>query len=372
MTAASGPALGRDLLYSQCWEDPDVARAALRVRPGDTILAIAAAGDNVLALLQDDPARIVAVDVNPAQTALVLLKMAAIERLTEPGRVAAFLGANPASDRVATYQRDIRPALPGDARRYWDAHLAAIDRGVIHAGRFERYLALFRRAVLPLAPGRSAVRGMLASATLAEQRHVYRTRWSSRRWRLLFRVFFSRVLLRRLGRDSAFFEQCEVTDIGAHYLTRAEHALTDIPIGRNPWAAYMLTGEFGTGERLPDYLRPGPQTWIRDRLDRIEIHTVALDEALRSLPDASIDACYLSDVFELSTPAEHAATLAEIARVGRPGARICYWNNLVPRRCPASLADRLASDELEARRLHEVDRAFLYSRLVIERVGLGA
>ena len=57
--------------------------------------AIAAAGDNVLALLQDGPARIVAVDVNPAQTALLQLKMTAIARLADPARVAGFLGAVP-------------------------------------------------------------------------------------------------------------------------------------------------------------------------------------------------------------------------------------------------------------------------------------
>jgi S-adenosylmethionine-diacylglycerol 3-amino-3-carboxypropyl transferase len=368
MTARPGRALGRGLLYAQCWEDPDVARAALRIRPGDTVLAIAAAGDNVLALLRDDPARIVAVDVNPAQTALLRLKMAAIACLGEPGRVAAFLGASPAMDRVATYRREIRPALPDDARGYWDAHLAAIERGVIHAGRFERYLALFRRVVLPLVPGRRAVREMLAAATLDEQRRVYETSWDSWRWRLLFRVFFSRGVLRRLGRDPAFFEHCEVGDVGAHYLARAEHALVDIPIRTNPWAAYMLAGGFGPEERLPDYLRPGPQACIRERLDRVDVRTVSLDEALRSLPRASVNACYLSDVFELSTPDEHAATLAEVARVGRPGARICYWNNLVPRRRPASLAGRLATDEREADRLHRLDRAFLYSRLVIETV----
>ncbi|HEY5629250.1 MAG TPA: DUF3419 family protein, partial [Candidatus Limnocylindrales bacterium] len=340
----------------------------LRIPAGGTVLAIAAAGDNVLALLQDDPARILAIDVNPAQTALLRLKMAAIARLAGPAQVAAFLGAVPAADRAATYRRFVRLALPDEVARYWDGHLAAIERGVIHAGRFERYLALFRRTVLPLVPGRRAVREFLAARSLVEQRRVYETAWNSRRWRLLFRVFFGRRLLRGLGRDPVFFAHCEVAGVGSHYLARAEHALLDIPIWTNPWAAYMLAGGFGPEDRLPDYLRPGPQACIRDRLDRVEIRTASLDEVLRSLPAASVDACYLSDVFELSAPAEYAATLAEIARVARPGARICYWNNLVPRRRPASLAARLAPDDREAERLHGVDRAFLYSRFVIETV----
>ena len=37
--------------YAQCWEDADVLLAGLDVKPGDTCLSIASAGDNALALL---------------------------------------------------------------------------------------------------------------------------------------------------------------------------------------------------------------------------------------------------------------------------------------------------------------------------------
>jgi S-adenosylmethionine-diacylglycerol 3-amino-3-carboxypropyl transferase len=369
MNAGGGArALGRGLLYAQCWEDPVVAREALRIPAGGTVVAIAAAGDNVLALLTDDPARIVAVDVNAAQVALLQLKVAAIRTLPEAGRVAAFLGAAPAGDRVQTYRRVVRPALPGSARGHWDAHLADIEDGVIHTGRFERYLSVFRRRILPLVPGRDTVRAMLRVTNLDDQRRIYRERWDSWRWRLLFRLFFSRSLLRRFGRDPAFFENSEIDDIGAHYLARAEHALVDIPIWSNPYVAYILTGGFGTTDQMPDYLRPDMQEIIRARLDRIEVRTAGIDETLRALPDGSVDAFYLSDIFELSTSGEHAATLAEVARTGRPGARVCYWNNLVPRQRPVALDGRLSSEGTEAGRLHAVDRAFLYSTFVVEAV----
>lgn len=369
MTASDTPlALRPHLLYSQCWEDIAVARAALRIQPGSAVLAIAAAGDNVLAVLQDDPARVLALDVNPAQTAMLQLKLAAIGVLKGPEAVSRFLGTSPSADRSRVYQQ-LRPALPAEARRFWDSNPASIEAGVIHTGRFERYLSLFRRAVLPLVPGRRIVREMLDVTNLDEQRQIYAERWNSRRWRFLFRLFFSRRLLRRFGRDPAFFENCEIEDIGAHYLARAEHALVDIPIWSNPYVTYILSGGFGPGERSPDYLRPDTQSIVRERLDRIEVRTGSLDDILRLLPPGSVDAFYLSDVFELSTPAEHARTLAEVARVGRPGARICYWNNLAARQRPESLKGSLLSDVTESARLHEIDRAFLYSRLVIETVG---
>src|SRR3989304_5355490 len=79
-------ALGGAILSRPC-------REALRVPYGGQVLAIAAAGDNAIGLLLDDPARVVAVDVNPAQTALTELKLAALRELGD--RAAAFLGAQP-------------------------------------------------------------------------------------------------------------------------------------------------------------------------------------------------------------------------------------------------------------------------------------
>lgn len=368
MTPAAGPEmLGRSLLYSQCWEDVDVARTALRIRPGATVLAIAAAGDNTLALLQDDPGCVLAVDVNASQTALVDLKIAAIRRLVDADQVRRFLGEAPCPDRIELYGR-LRATLTPEARCYWDANAAMIEGGVIHAGRFERYLSGFRRAVLPIVPGRRAVRDMLRATSLADQRRVYEQGWDSRRWRMLFRLFFSRSLLERFGRDRAFFAQCEIEDIGDHYLSRARHALTNVPISSNPYLTYMLSGRFGTGRRAPDYLRPSVQSLVRERADRIVVQTASLDAVLRTLPSDSVDAFYLSDIFELSAPAAYAATLSEVARVGRSGARICYWNNLVPRHRPDALAGQILSHPDEARSLHAQDRAFLYSGLVVESV----
>ncbi|MBI3747787.1 MAG: DUF3419 family protein, partial [Chloroflexi bacterium] len=91
----SGPdlALGDRLLYGACWEDLEIARAALRIPGGGLVVAIGSAGDNVIGLLLDDPGRVLAVDLNPAQTALIDLKLAAL-RLA-PDELAGFLGGGP-------------------------------------------------------------------------------------------------------------------------------------------------------------------------------------------------------------------------------------------------------------------------------------
>ena len=61
--------------YAQCWEDGDIMLEALDVRPGQVCLSIASGGDNTLAMLSRGPARVIAIDVNPAQIAILELKM---------------------------------------------------------------------------------------------------------------------------------------------------------------------------------------------------------------------------------------------------------------------------------------------------------
>jgi S-adenosylmethionine-diacylglycerol 3-amino-3-carboxypropyl transferase len=370
----SGLALQDRLLYGACWEDVAVARTALRIPSGGLVVAIGSAGDNVIALLLDDPGRVVAVDLNPAQTALIELKVAALR--SAPAELAAFVGGTPgdgalSSARLARYEA-VRPMLSASAGRHWDAHIGDIETGVIHSGRFERYLAWFRLGLLPLVPGRAIVRGMLAAPDVAEQRRLYRERWDSRTWRGLFRVFFSRRLLAAMGRDPAFFAQVADGDKGAHFLERAIDGLTATPIRTNPYVTFILTGRYRVPDAAPAYLQPSHATTLARRANRVAVVTGSLLEVLHELPDRAVDAFYLSDIFELEDQPGYVTVLSEIARTGRPGARLCYWNNLVPRTRPESLSDRLSSETDLADRLHAQDRAFLYSRFVVETVRAAA
>ena len=70
---------------------------------------------------------------------------------------------------------------------------------------------------------------------------------------MLFRVFFSRFVMGRLGRDPEFFRYVEGS-VSDRILSRTRHALTVLPTHANPFLAYILTGNYG--DALPRYLRP--------------------------------------------------------------------------------------------------------------------
>src|SRR5471032_1339786 len=135
-------ALTGELRYSRVWEDHLLLERGLSVGPDDELLIIASAGCNVLNLLLQAPRRVVAIDFNVAQTALVQLKLAALRTLDHTALL-ELLGIRPGNP-LAHYDR-VRPLLPIDARNWWDGHTTLLAMGLEGAGRLDSFLARFHR-----------------------------------------------------------------------------------------------------------------------------------------------------------------------------------------------------------------------------------
>jgi S-adenosylmethionine-diacylglycerol 3-amino-3-carboxypropyl transferase len=352
-----------EIRYAQVWEDADVLLRGLDVQPGDVCVSIASAGDNALALLTADPSRVIALDLSPAQLACLELRVAAYRSLTH-AELLELIGSRRSVQRLDLFDR-CRPLLGPAAGAFWDQRRALIAQGIGTLGKFERYFALFRDRVLPLVHRRSTVRALLEPRTLEERRRFYDERWDTWRWRLLFRLFFSRAVMGRLGRDPAFFRYVE-TDVASAILRRTRHALRELDPSDNPYVHWILTGTHGAA--LPLALRPEHFESIRSRLDRLEWHCQSVEAFLAASSGASIDRFNLSDMFEYVSPASFHGMLESIVRCSRPGARLAYWNMLAPRERPEAMRDRLVPLDDLARRLHAEDRAFFYSAFRVEQV----
>ncbi len=366
MPASSDVARATDfsaIRYAQVWEDADVLLAGLDVQPGDVCLSIASAGDNALALLTKDPSRVIALDLSEAQLACLELRVAAYRALTHP-ELLELVGSRPSERRQALYQR-CRPVVREAARAFWDRRPADIEQGIGSSGKFERYLAMFRRRVLPLVHSRATVMELLHPATVQARRRFYDERWDTWRWRLLFRAFFSRSMMGPLGRDAEFFRFVEA-DVPSAIIERTKYALTELDPSSNPYVHWILTGTHG--DALPCALRAEHFDTIRANLDRLEWHGTSLEEYLTRPGGLRFDRFNLSDVFEYVSLEHYHRMLDSILGCSRPGARLAYWNMLVPRRRPQHLAARLRSLHDLADALHRTDRAFFYSAFRVEEV----
>ena len=349
--------------YAQCWEDADILVAGLDVRPGDVCLSIASAGDNSLALLTRRPARVIALDLSPAQLACLELRIAAYRALSHP-ELLELIGSTPSMRRRQLYRR-CRPLLSAPAAGFWDAHGAQVAQGIGGAGKFERYFRLFRRRVLPLIHSRQRIGALLRGGSRAQRLAFYRRQWDTCRWRLLFRVFFSRFIMGRMGRDPSFFHYVEGS-VAERILARAKHAVTELNPADNPYLQWIMTGRHATA--LPLALRPEHFDTIRANLDRLEWRCQSLEDFLESREPRSIDRFNLSDIFEYVSEGHTARLLARLAAHGRRGGRLAYWNMLVPRSRPEALAAQLRPLTELAQRLHDQDKAFFYSRFIVEEI----
>lgn len=342
--------------YASVWEDADVLCAALEpvARQGN-LLSIASGGDNALALLTLDPARVVACDLSGAQLACLELRRAAFARLEYP-ELLAFLGVTPSGARRFYYRA---LCLGNQTRAFWDERMRWIERGMIHAGKFERYLRFFGLRVLPLLYSAETRKALLREKSPEEQRRFYEQRWDKKAWRCLFLAFFSRQVLGLAGRDPALLRHVRV-HVGRRLLARARHGLARVPTWDNPYLTYIMTGNYAP-HALPRYLRPEHFEPIRGRLDRLE----PFHGPIQATGRGPFDGFNLSDLFEYFSPQEHRQVYSELMAQARPAARLVYWNLLASRGAvPGLPVTRLQE---EARALHRQDRAWFYQALQVDR-----
>ena len=363
MTEAATLADFSSIRYAQCWEDADVLVEALAPQPDHVCLSIGSAGDNALALLSRGPARVIAVDLNPAQLACLELRVAAYHDL-DHHELLELLGSRPSDCRSSLYQRS-RGRLSKNARAFWDAHPVEIEQGIGSAGKFEHYFAIFRTRVLPLVHSRRRVQRLLSGGEPDARVHFYKHEWDTWRWRLLFRLFFSRAVMGRLGRDPAFFKYVE-GNVADRILSRTAYALSVLNPADNPYLQWVLTGTHTTA--LPFAMRSENFKAIRDNLGRLEWAQGSIEEYLEANPDLRLDRLNLSDIFEYMSPESYRRLLEKLASACRPGARLAYWNMLAPRSRPGELAARLRPLDDLAERLFSQDKAWFYSRFVLEEV----
>jgi S-adenosylmethionine-diacylglycerol 3-amino-3-carboxypropyl transferase len=348
--------------YANCWEDAELLLAALEPALGKRILSIASAGDNALALAAAG-ADVVAADLSLPQLACTELRITAIRQL-EYEELLAFLGVTDSAERLAVYAK-LRSGLSANAAAYWDANAETLAAGLIHGGKFEKYFHLFRKRVLSLIHSPARVQELLRKKSRAERETFYEQQWNNRRWRWLFKIFFSRTVMGRLGRDPEFFRYVEGS-VGERILARTRHALIELSNDENPFLQYIVTGNFQPA--LPTYLQPKRYAELRRGVERVTLVHGPIDEVAKTHRGAGWDGFNLSDIFEYMGPELAENVYGRLLVNARPGARFAYWNMLVPRRRPDCFAERVETLEPLAAECFFRDRAFFYSAFVVEQV----
>jgi S-adenosylmethionine-diacylglycerol 3-amino-3-carboxypropyl transferase len=343
--------MNNPLKYSNCWEDARLLNTALQVDEHSSVLSISSAGDNSFYLLINNPKKMTCIDMNHVQIYVTMLKEVAIRELSHRHYL-EFTGFEDSERRVEIFQGLIGE-LSAACQNYFLENMHLIERGIINEGKFEQYFQKFAHKVLPLIHTKKRVNRLFETKSTKEQEEFYSKRWNNSRWKFLFKLFFSRFVMGRLGREPEKLAQVEGT-VGSMIFNMAEQHLKSVDCQTNYILEYTLKGKFQ--DHLPPYVEEENYIKIKRWLSSNQINyvTCSLEEALGK--GEEYNRYNLSNIFEYMTVEVFEANLNAIYDHSPKGSRMCFWNLMVTR-------------EMNEPRFHEepspqADMGFFYKKFI--------
>lgn len=360
------------LVYAQIWEDPVADMEALALQPGADMICIASGGCNVMSYLTADPASITAVDLSPAHIALLRLKQAAAQTLTQTEFHALFAQADRAQNPALL--RRVLPHLDPQARAYWASakRQGYFARGFYRQGVLGRFIGA---AHLIARLARVDFRPLLTAPDMAAQRRFYDAaidplfdkplvRFLARQRASLFGLGIPPAQYDKLAGDGAIIEVLR---------ERTRRLVCDFPVRDNYflWQAFNRGYQDAPEASLPPYLVPGNFAQIAGRAGRIRPENVSFTDHLATRADRSLDAYTLLDAQDWMTDAQLTALWAQITRTARPGARVLFrtggTDDILPGRVPAPVLAQWRYDIAASARGFAQDRSAIYGGVHLYR-----
>jgi S-adenosylmethionine:diacylglycerol 3-amino-3-carboxypropyl transferase len=131
------------IFYSHVNEDNIVEKYWMNQTSFQNLVCISGSGERVLALMgHSSLEQLFVVDSNLEALHLIELKLRALEKLSIKNYL-EFIGISPSQNRVRTFKL-IKTELTSPSRFFWEKKSYLIEKGVIHIGHFEQFLAKFR------------------------------------------------------------------------------------------------------------------------------------------------------------------------------------------------------------------------------------
>jgi len=367
--------LFKGFVYNQIWEDPDVDLAALALQPHHRLITIASGGCNVLNYLAADPAKIIAVDLNPNHVALTQLKLTALSSLPSYEEFFRFFGvANDKANREV-FDKFLSAKLDRATRAHWEKHtplygrrINMFARNLYRHGLLGRFISVLH--VVARLHGKKLAT-IVKARTPEEQRAAFdkiiAPLFDYKSIKLLSKTPIS---LYALGIPPAQYDELVASSNGdpvAVLRRRVEKLACDFPMSENyfAWQAFARGYDIEHRQAVPAYLREETYDIIRTRTDRVEVHHASLTDFLRTQPANSLNRYVLLDAQDWMTPDVLAALWCEIDRTAdNRDARVIFRTAGADSPLPRKLAPALLAPwhylEAESLDFHARDRSSIY------------
>ena len=311
------------LRYSLVWEDSYTLYEALAIEPTDHLQVITSAGCNVLNALLQNPRSVTAIDLNPVQNRLLLLKCHLI-RHHAPGLLRALMGFE-GPPAVGSAWQEVAPTLPVDMRAYWQPFFEAHPDGILTAGKLEEYILGF----LPTLnlETKAKMRQLLCFSTVEEQRDFFAAELDGTAFQQQFIVYFDEANLSK-GRDPALFKYA-LESGGQAFYARLKSIISTKLVRNNFFFRFFFFGPVDLPESLlPPCYRSENHALLREQLPKLKVLTGEAVSHLHSPAGQIITKASLSNIFEYTSPEEFEQVVAALFPTGGRPLRLVYWNLL--------------------------------------------
>ncbi len=326
------------LRYALVWESSATLYGALRLGPADHALVITGAGCNVLNALLTPAASVTAIDLNPAQNALLRLKQHVVAHHPYPV-FRGLLGLD-GPGAVAAAWPLVQAALPAPEQPYWTRFFVDNPAGIFTAGRLESYVTAFLPTLAPAL--QAALRRLLAFDTAGAQEAFFRNKLEPTDFREQFVQYFDDANLSK-GRDPRLFAHATESGGAAFYDRLRQHVGTQL-VRDNFFSRFFFFGPEGLPPSvLPPCYQEANYLRLRARLPALRIRTGEATDFLLSPDGQAVTKASLSNIFEYVSAAEFAQVSAALGQRLGP-LRLVFWNLLQAQaRAPAPGVPLLAA-----------------------------
>lgn len=355
----------RGIVFNMSWEDPEMDRQAMQLTPNDTILSISSAGCNPLNFLCQSPRKLISIDGNPAQNAILELKLAAIATLDYDTFFDIFAARRP-TVVTSVYRHKLRPLLSPRAREFWDRNLWMAYRGLYQFGKMGLATRIVRFVLPRLGMRKDRIEAFFEIRSLTEQEAFFHKYAAPCLWRpTIKRLCKSRWFMYLCGVHPRQFRLVDGRhDIYDFVRERLNYVCTKVPIYDNYFLSVTATGRF-RDKRVPPYLLEENFATLRNNLDRVQVVNGWLGPFLDAQPEGSINKFNLLDIFDWMTPEMFEATLRSVLRAAAPGATMIYRSGSYQLDPPTAILPYVERHDALARRLFATDRSATYGSFYI-------
>ncbi|MGL1885155.1 MAG: BtaA family protein [Reichenbachiella sp.] len=327
------------LRYSIVWEDHPTLYAALDIQQDDQVLVITSAGDNVLNTLLKEPKKVVAIDLNPIQNALLDFKRYLIVHYDYEVYV-GLLGLS-GSKEVKKVWGDIFMDFPLDSRNYWDTFFQKHPEGIMCSGKLECYLLDFMNTLTPQV--QTAFQALLDCTSIEEQHLYFQERINTDEFK---ENFINYVDKKNLGkaRDPRLFKY--VGDEVGNIFYKRLLAQSQTVLWKNNfhWLFFFFGMDHLNQNVLPPCYQKENYERLKQNIDKIKIIEGEIVEYLLSNQGLSITKASLSNVFEYASPSEFEEVMNRMADQKRSQSlKVLYWN-LLQHQKPFSINGNMNSE----------------------------